>query len=349
MRLRARRVKFVCRLRGFSCPALGGAGAGHEREAQAALQVHPMHARPDEGSHGGVARAGGVDHAHLLAGAADEPFPLRGEHALRPHAEEHAPHACAQQRPCRRLRLLLAAQLLRLQRVGLEAGEAGQDRAQPRRLGGGDRVGVERHAHARSEIREGLGREVCVQHHGPGGVEGVEALLDHGGRDVRRHPHIRHGELHFALLVGNVEVSGAVFGLRAQAEGGVDPVHGAALQQQAAVLVRPHGAQEPHLHAQQAQVVGDVAPHAAGPDADLAGVGVLRHRPRRRAAADIHVHAAHDGDVVCHAILLSLFGKYGEGSQPRPGLRPFFLRRSLRSSLLCGDAPAGSAGTASVI
>ena len=56
---------------------------------------------------------------------------------------------------------------------------------------------------------------------------------------------------------------------------------------------RDHG----HLLPQQAQVVGDVPPHAAQRRGHPAGVGVPRHQRRGGHRADVHIHAAHHHDV----------------------------------------------------
>ena len=74
------------------------------------------------------------------------------------------------------------------------------------------------------------------------------------------------------------------------------------------VHIVPEGGEQPHVHPQQSQVVGDVPPHAPQAHANLAGVGVSGHQGLVGPAADVHIHAPHHHGVRGGADDISLPG-----------------------------------------
>ena len=65
----------------------------------------------------------------------------------------------------------------------------------------------------------------------------------------------------------------------------------------AGIAVAAEGGEQLHVHAQQPQIVRDVAPHAAEARVHMPGVGVLRPEPLGRLRADVDVHAARHRDI----------------------------------------------------
>ena len=61
------------------------------------------------------------------------------------------------------------------------------------------------------------------------------------------------------------------------------------------------GGEQPHIRAQQAQVVGNVPAHAPKAHGDPAGVGVRPDQGREGPAADVHVDAPHHHGVAAGA------------------------------------------------
>ena len=144
---------------------------------------------------------------------------------------------------------------------------------------------------------QGLLRHVGLHHHQTGPVDELQPLPQKLRGDVVVNGHIVDGQSHVAVAVVDEQIGagvaagdhGAVAQVKADGGGVVPHVLGKAVLAQH----RHHR----HLLAQQAQVVGDVAAHAAQRGGHLAGIGVPGHQRRVGHRADVHVHAAHHHDI----------------------------------------------------
>ena len=109
--------------------------------------------------------------------------------------------------------------------------------------------------------------------------------------------HIADGQRHVALFIGDEEISGGAALGDDGGLGDVDAQLSAAGGDFLGVDIVPEYRQQTDVHAQQGHVVGDVAAHAAKAHPYHTGVGVLHDGDLAGPAADVHIHAAHHGDV----------------------------------------------------
>ena len=133
-------------------------------------------------------------------------------------------------------------------------------------------------------------RQVRLHHHQIGMVDIIQPLPQELRRDVLIDGHVVHGQGHVAVAAVDKQI-----GARPAAGNG-----GAVAQVKAHRLgkaILPQHGDHGHLLTQQAEVVGDVPSHAAQRGGHPAGVGVPGHQRRVGHRADIHIHAAHHGDV----------------------------------------------------
>ena len=129
-------------------------------------------------------------------------------------------------------------------------------------------------------------------------VDEIQPLAQELRRHVVVDGHIVDGQRHVAVAVVNEQI-------RAGAPAGDG---GAVVQIQPDVRrVLLHGLgkgvlsqhrDHSGLFTQQAQIVGDVAAHAAQGRGHAARIGIPRHQPVGADRADVHVHAAHHHDVL---------------------------------------------------
>ena len=146
-------------------------------------------------------------------------------------------------------------------------------------------------------------------------------------RRERRHDlHVGDGGVHLALFVAQVEIDRA-------ARAGDDPrqahVHAAAaaaLAHGGAEAVVAEGGDEARPQPQPREVAGDVAPHAAVPDADRPGGGVAADQRLRGSAADIGVGAA-DDRYASSIHMLSAYSRIARSAAKKPLIAVFTIAR----------------------
>ena len=192
---------------------------------------------------------------------------------------------------------LHAGEQLRLDAVGLQGVELAQHWLQLHRLGGGYRVGKQGRSAVIRQILNALGGQVGVQHHRLTGVQQRLPLGQQLRSQVLVDFHIADGQRHVALFIGDEEVGGGAALGDDRGLGDVDAQLSAAGGNLLGVDIVAEHRQQTDVHAQQRHVVGDVPPHAAKAHPHNAGVGVLHDGDLTGPAADVHIHAAHHGDV----------------------------------------------------
>ena len=190
-----------------------------------------------------------------------------------------------------------AAEQLRLYAVGLQRRQAAQHRLELGGLDSGYRVGQQGGGAVLAQPVQRRFRQIRLHHHQIGVVDVIQPLA----QEVRRHVvvdgHIVDRQRHVTIAVVDEQVgAGAPVGDdgavgQVEADGGGVLPH--ALGEAVLSQHRDHG----DLLAQQTQVVGDVAPHAAQRRGDPAGIGVPRHQRRMGHRADVHIHTAHHHDI----------------------------------------------------
>ena len=190
-----------------------------------------------------------------------------------------------------------AGEQLRLDAVGLEGVEPAQHRLQLHRLGGGDRVGKDRHRAVLCQIGDALRGNIGVDHQHLAAGQQLLPLREQLGCQMAVDVHVTDRQQHVALLVVDEEISGGVPLRDHRGLGDVDAQFPAAGGDLLGVQVVAEGGDHPHVQAQKAHVVGDVPAHAAQTHPHRTGVGVPVHRHLRRPAADVHVDAAHHRDI----------------------------------------------------
>ena len=147
------------------------------------------------------------------------------------------------------------------------------------------------------QVLDALGGDVGVQYHRLAGVQQGQPLGEHLGGQVLVDLHIADGQGHVALFVGDEEVGG---GAALGNDGGLGDVNAqlpAACCNLLGVNVVSEHRQHPNVHTQQGHVVGNVPAHAPQTHPHHAGVGVLHDGDLAGPAADVHIHAAHHGDI----------------------------------------------------
>ena len=185
-------------------------------------------------------------------------------------------------------------------------------------LSGGDRICKDRSFTVLRHPGNALRREVGVQHHHLAAVQQLAAAGQHPGGEILVNVHVRHGQLHISGLIVDEQVGGGVATGDHRRLGDVDAQLAAYCRQLLGVHVVAEGRDQPHIQAHEAHVVGDVPAHAAGAHAHGTGIGVLTHQGLIGPAADVHIHAAHYGDIgaACHNIPLAgdaaLFHQIGD-------------------------------------
>ena len=105
--------------------------------------------------------------------------------------------------------------------------------------------------------------------------------------------------------------------------------------------IAAEGGEKLDLHAEQAQIVRDVAPDAAGRERDGAGVGVAEDELLFRAAANVEIHGADDADISTHACTSQMRSAYSRTARSA-------AKMPLRA-MLTSDRRARTAGSAIVV
>ena len=200
-----------------------------------------------------------------------------GKHAVGAQRDEYAVQPRFQQRVRRTAQARIvrnghAGQQLRLYAVGLESVEPAQHGAELLRLGRGYGVGKDRRAAVFRHPSHRFRRQIGVQHHHLAAVQQLAAALQHLRREMVVNVHVRHRQLHVAALVVDEEVGGGVPAGDHRRLGNVYAQLAAHRRQLLGVHIVAESREQPHVQPQQAHVVGDVAPHAAGAHAHGAGV-----------------------------------------------------------------------------
>ena len=147
------------------------------------------------------------------------------------------------------------------------------------------------------QILNALGGQVGVQHHRLTGVQQRLPLGQHLRGQVLVDFHIADGQRHIALFVGDEEIGRGAAIWNHRGLGDVDAQLSAAGGDFLGVDIVAEHRQQTDVHAQQSHVVGDVAAHAAQAHPHHTGVGVLHDGNLAGPAADVHIHAAHHGDI----------------------------------------------------
>ena len=186
------------------------------------------------------------------------------------------------------LRALLPRQGARLQQVRLDRREAAEHGGEARGLGRGDRIGDDRRAQVLAEEGDRLRREVSVEHDGVGVVDLVQARAQIRRRERRHELHVGDSGVHLALLVAQIEIDRAARAGDGPRQAHVHAAAPAALAHGDAEAVVAEGGDEARPQPQPREVAGDVAPHAAVPDADRPGGGA-----DDRYASSIHMLSAY--------------------------------------------------------
>ena len=181
--------------------------------------------------------------------------------------------------------------------VWLQSVKLAQHWLQLHRLGGGHRVGKQGGGAVARQVLDALGGDVGVQYHCLAGVQQGQPLGQHLRGQVLVDLHIADGQGHVALFVGDEEVGGGAALGNHRGLGNVDAQFAAAGGDLLGVDIVAEHRHHPDVHAQQGHVVGDVPPHAAQAHPYHTGVGVLHDGDLAGPAADVHIHAAHHGDV----------------------------------------------------
>ena len=216
--------------------------------------------------------------------------------------------------------------------------ELAQHRLQLHRLGGGHRVSEQGSGAVIHQILDAFGGDVGVQHHRLTGVQQCLPLGEHLGGHVLVNLHIADGQSHVALFVGDKEVGGGAALRDHRGLGDINAQLPAACGDLLGVDVVSEHRQHPNVHAQQGHVVGNVPAHTAQAHPHHARVGVLHHQHLAGPAADVHVHAAHHGDIggrvdnVALAGDIALFHQVGDVYRHRGTGDPGLVRQ-----LLLGD------------
>ena len=192
---------------------------------------------------------------------------------------------------------LHAGEQLCFDTVGLQSVKLAQHRLQLHRLGGGHRVGKQGGGTVIRQPLNALGGDVGVQHHRLTGVQQRLPLGEQLRSQVLVDFHIADGQRHIALFIGDEEISGGAALGDDGGLGDVDAQFAAAGGDLLGVDIVAEHRHHPDVHAQQGHVVGDVPAHAAQAHPHHAGVGVLHDGNLAGPAADVHIHAAHHGDI----------------------------------------------------
>ena len=192
---------------------------------------------------------------------------------------------------------LHAGEQLCFDTVGLQSVKLAQHRLQLHRLGGGHRVGKQGGGTVIRQPLNALGGDVGVQHHRLTGVQQRLTLGQQLRSQVLVDLHIADGQRHIALFIGDEEISGGAALGDDGGLGDVDAQLPAACGDFLGVDIVPEYRQQTDVHAQQSHVVSDVPPHTAQAHPHHAGVGVLHDGDLAGPAADVHIHAAHHGDI----------------------------------------------------
>ena len=175
--------------------------------------------------------------------------------------------------------------------------EPSEDRLELSGLRRRNGIGKERRGAVLAEIADALRAEVRIEHDERGGVERRELRLQKGRRQVLVDSHIVHGKRHIAVAVREEQVGrGRAVG-NIQAVRQVDAEIGTGRLDALRAVVRAERGDEPDLRAEQGEVVGDVAAHAAEARADASGVRVSGDERGVAPPAYVDVHAADDGNV----------------------------------------------------
>ena len=192
---------------------------------------------------------------------------------------------------------LHAGEQLCFDTVGLQSVKLAQHRLQLHRLGGGHRVGKQGGGTVIRQPLNALGGDVGVQHHRLTGVQQRLPLGQHLRGQVLVDFHIADGQGHVALFVGDEEVGGGAALRDHRGLGDVDAQLPAACGDLLSIDIVTEYRQQTDVHAQQGHIVGNVPAHAAQAHPHHAGIGVPHDGNLTGPAADVHIHAAHHGDV----------------------------------------------------
>ena len=202
--------------------------------------------------------------------------------------------------------------------VGLEGGQTGQYGPQPLRLGDGYGVGVQRSCAVFGDVGDALVGKVSVDDHGVGQIYGRQALFQIFGVQGVGHVRVRKAQLHIPGGISDVEVRRSAPSGHAAGKTHVEAQLQTALLHAFGIQIAAQSGDEGHVQAQQPQVVGDVAPHAAHGHGDCAWIGVPHYEGIERPAADVDVYGAYYSHSA-HVILLS--SRCRRRTRPRRGRR----------------------------
>ena len=192
---------------------------------------------------------------------------------------------------------LHAGEQLCFDTVWLQSVKLAQHRLQLHCFGSGYRVGKQGGGAVVRQILNALGGQVGVQHHRLTGVQQRLPLGQQLRGQVLVDLHIADGQRHIALFIGDEEISGGAALGDDGGLGDVDAQLSAAGGDFLGVDIVAEHRQQTDVHAQQSHVVSDVPPHTAQAHPYHTGVGVLHDGNLAGPAADVHIHAAHHGDI----------------------------------------------------
>ena len=212
--------------------------------------------------------------------------------------------------------------------------------AHPLRFRDRDGVGKEWGAAVRAEPGDGLGRQIAVEHDGGRAVEHVEVTLQIIRRDGSRDVRVTQAELHLTAFVRDVQVRRCAPAGHVERAAEIHAELHAVVAQELGVRIAAKGGEKLDLHAEQAQIVRNVAPDTAGRERDGTGVGVAEDELLFRAAANVEIHGADHTDILVHACTSQMRSAYSRTARSA-------AKMPLRA-MLTSDRRARTAGSAIV-
>ena len=231
---------------------------------------------------------------------------------------------------------MLGRQQLGLERVRLDGREIRQHIFQPGRLGGGNGVGIQRYVAVFTQKFKALLGEIGVEYHSVGALEPRQPAA----KIVRRQPggdaHVGNGGVQLAAALAQIEIGRGAQIAHGQTHRQIESELAAAAAQRLAEEVLAEGGDQADLGAEQVQVVGNVAPHAARAQVDDTGVGIMETEVPGGTSADIHIGAAYDNDGRTHAItcqILRAYSMMARSAANTPLLAVFTMARRPSSCL----------------
>ena len=192
---------------------------------------------------------------------------------------------------------LHAGEQLCFDTVWLQSVKLAQHRLQLHCFGSGYRVGKQGGGAVVRQILNALGGQVGVQHHRLTGVQQRLPLGQQLRGQVLVDFHIADGQRHVAPLVGDEQICGGAALRDHRGLGNVNAQLPAACGDLLGVDIVAEYRQQTDVHAQQGHVVSNIPPHAAQAHPHHAGIGVPHDGDLAGPAADVHIYAAHHGDV----------------------------------------------------